>query len=182
MLLIKGKSFARYFTEQFERTARDRFGLPYRPPENEGDAARRERLRQVRDLVAETTAAVTRQLGEDEARLWFKLAFQKLPEGRPLDEIENAALLSSYDALLERGASPKRAARVAAGEMIVSDEDPESIAKQIRRLVKAREEENARVAEQSASDLLWFQGAQACHGLTDGLIRLTDSDRIARSL
>ena len=157
------------------------FGLPYRLPENEDAAAQQERLSLVHDLIVEATAAVTRQLGEDEAKERFRLAFQKPPAGRPPDEIENAALLSAYDRMVERGVSPQRAARVAAGEMIVGEEDPESIARRIRRIVTARGEENAVVIQQEAYDLLWFEAARTVLRAYSRLVPLINSDKIARS-
>jgi hypothetical protein len=168
MLLINGKPHARHLREQFangmlDPNAKDRFGLPYRPPETEDGAARRERLMLFCKLVVDAAEAVTRQVGEDEARLLFKAAFQKPPRGKRADDKENAAILAAYDAALARGVPCKQAARVAAGEMIVSEDDPESIAKHIRRLVKRR-------AEKNAFDLLWLNGVQAAYGLSDGIL------------
>jgi hypothetical protein len=169
MLLINGKPIARYFRElwakgRLDPNAKDRFGLPYRPPENEDEAARRERLNQVRDVVIDATQSVARQVGEPEARLLFKLAFQKPPKGRRADDKENADLLAAFDAAVARGVHRKRAARAAAEEMIVPEEDPESIAKQIRRLVKGRDEETAL---ENALDLLWLNGMRGVTGLPE---------------
>jgi hypothetical protein len=168
MFLIHGKPLARHLREQFAKgvsdpNAKDRFGLRYRPPESEDEATRQERLTQVRDLVVHAAEAVARQVGADEARLLFKLVFQKPPKGKRADNKENAALLAAYDAAVARGVSRTRAASVAAGEMIVSEEDPEAIARQIRRLVKRRDKENA-------FDLLWLNGVAAAYGLSDGII------------
>jgi hypothetical protein len=107
---------------------------------------------------------VARQVGEGEARLLFKLAFQKPPKGRHADDNENAVLLAAYDTVVARGVPHKRAARVAAGEMSVLKDDPEAIAKQIRRLVKSRNQENA-------FDLLWWNGFRAANGIPDGPFR-----------
>jgi hypothetical protein len=172
-VLINGKPAARALRELWAKgwsdpNAKDRIGLPYRPPENEDEAARRERLNQVRDLVVDATQSVARQVGEREARLLFKLAFQKPPKGRRADDKENADLLAAYDTAIARGVPCKRAARAAADEMIVivPEEDPESIAKRIRRLVKRRDWENA-------LDLLWLNGMRGVSGISEwhGLFR-----------
>ena len=176
MFLFNGKPFARYLRHRFGNGlldyAKDRFGLPYRPPDNEDEAARRERLAQVLNLVVEATEAVARQVGEREARRLFKLAFQKPPKGKRADDKENAALLRAYDAALARGVPHERAARVAAEDMSVPKDDPELIAKQIRRLVKSRDEENA-------SDLLWLESLRAAYGLphvVESLATLSDPE------
>jgi hypothetical protein len=174
MLLINGKPPARHLRDQFangalDPNAKDRFGLPYRPPETEDEAARRERLNHVRDLIFDATASVARQVGADEARLLFKLAFQKPPRGRHAYDDENAVLLAAYDTAVAHGVPRKRAARVAADEMSVLKDDPEAIAKQIRRLVESRNQENA-------FDLLWLNGVRAACALSDGLIRPSNPD------
>jgi hypothetical protein len=148
MVLIDGKPYARGLLERssimwLDPNAKDRFGLPHRPPETEDEAARRERLNHVRNLIVDATLSVARQVGDREARLLFKLAFQKPPKGRRADDKENAILLAAYDAALARGVPRKRAARVTADNMSVPNDDPEAIAKRIRRLAKKRDRENA---------------------------------------
>jgi hypothetical protein len=87
MVLIDGKPYARGLRERhsimwLDPDAKDRFGLPHRPPETEDKAARRERLNHVRNLIVDATQSVARQVGDREARHLFKLAFRKPPKGR----------------------------------------------------------------------------------------------------
>jgi hypothetical protein len=117
---------------------RDRFGLPLDFTNPKGEQERQERLEQIRELVTDAVTAVIFHVGRAEARRLFLAALRPPPKGRKQDSEENSRLLAAYDRAIACGVRERNAALEAAKEMVTSKEDLESIAKQIRRVVKER--------------------------------------------
>jgi hypothetical protein len=124
----------------------DCFGLPLRFCFLEDDETREARIGQTRTLIEEAAEAVIRQVGRLEARRLFRAALRAPKEGKRPNMKENALRLAAYDRARSRGASRERAALTAADEMATRpDDDPQSIAKHIRKLVRDREAYEARL-------------------------------------
>ncbi len=116
----------------------DRFGLPLWFTLLERVDAREVRIEKTHALVRDATEAVIRQIGRTEARRIFLRALRAPRKGKQPDAKENELLLAAYDRAIARGVPERHAARVAAAEMVTGEEDVESLATQIRRLVKER--------------------------------------------
>ena len=127
---------------------KDRFGFPLHATLLEKYDLRPE----LEILGREVVETLTRLLGAAQARDVLMAALRQPARGKQANPEENAALLAAYDAEIAANTPKHRAARCAAAKMAVKDEDPESIAKQIRHLVKHREKRRAR-EEKSRSRL-----------------------------
>jgi hypothetical protein len=115
----------------------DRFGLPLYFMFLEGDEKRRDRIARTKALIKDAAEAVIRQVGRREARRLFLGALATPPKGKQPNAEENALLLAAYDRIVTRGVPIRRAARVAAGEMVMRNKE-EGLATHIRRLVRQR--------------------------------------------
>ena len=124
---------------------RDRFGLPLYVHAGEKGEERGERIGKIEALVGDVVEAVIRQVGREVARSLFRRKLRAPSIGRQPDAEENAQLLATYDRAVAGGVPVRNAARVAAEKMVTrkkgEDEDVESIATRIRRLVKERARE-----------------------------------------
>lgn len=132
----------------------DRFGLPMHWSFL-GDDERQfgERMAATDALVRDAAEAVIRQVGRKRARQLFLKALRPPPPGPEPDEEENTALLAAHDRQIALGVPPDRAARFAAEEMKTGEEDVESIASQIRRLVRKR----AKAAGRAQAEADWLR-------------------------
>lgn len=124
---------------------RDRFGLPLYVHASEKGEERAKRIGKIEALVGDVVEAVIRQVGREEARSLFLRKLRAPSIGKQPDAEENAQLLATYDRVVAEGVSVRNAARVAAEKMVTrkkgEDEDVESIATRIRRLVRERARE-----------------------------------------
>ena len=141
---------------------RDRFGLPLYVHAGEKAEERGKRIGKTEALVGDVVEAVIRQLGREVARSLFLHELRAPSIGRQPDADENAQLLATYDRVVAEGVPVRNAARVAAEKMVTrkkgEDEDVESIATRIRRLVKER------VREAVEERALWESGGASFLG------------------
>jgi hypothetical protein len=140
----------------------DKFGFPVTFSLFDDAEKTAARLEAVEALAKDIVEAVVHQVGYERARRLFKAALQKPKKGRQQDKNENASLLAAYDAEIKAGTPEQRAARAAAEKMTIGD-DPESVAKQIRKL---KNERAHRKAEHEA--LMAYLGPTLLHRATKG--------------
>jgi hypothetical protein len=127
----------------------DRFGLPLHTSFLESEQEFDKRMAMTERLVLDAIESVSRQIGTEHARQLFDDAFKQKPSGKKPNRRRNAALMEAYRSEIASGTS-KRLAPLKAAETCVKDwEDPQPLARQIRKLVKAEE----RAAESRA---LWL--------------------------
>jgi hypothetical protein len=146
---------------------KDRFGLPLWFSLLVSDETRKARMAATHAFVQEAVDAVMHQVGRKQARRLFSEALNEPPKGRQSDKQENEALLAAYDQEVESGTPRRNAASVAARKMAIKD-DVESVASRIRKLVKARNEQQAE---------LWARYQEVREKVRPTLLELAVNDR-----
>jgi len=133
---------------------KDQFGLPAVPPSllAETPEDRRARIELIEQLVHDLYRSVATHLGRNEARRLFKGA-TKRPRGgnRPRHCERNREWLKLYDRELAKGTNKRRAIPERVASKICRDHHElreESVARQIRRLVKERKRRQEAMEEQ----------------------------------
>jgi hypothetical protein len=118
----------------------DRFGLPLNPSFL-GETAQEfgERMAMTERLVFDAIDTVIRQIGTRHARQLFEDAFKEKPSGKKPNQRRNAKLMEAFRSEIASGTSKRRAPLDAARKCVKDWEDPQPLARQIRKLVKAEE-------------------------------------------
>ena len=132
---------------------KDRFGFPLHATLLE----RYDKRPELEVLARDVVDTLSRLLGPAQARDVLMAALRQPPTGKQANLKENAALLAAFDAEIAANTPLRRAARRAAEKMVVMGEDPESIAKQIRRLVQDRQRHRAEEEKARARVEAWFR-------------------------
>jgi hypothetical protein len=128
---------------------RDRFDLPIVPPSllSESPEERCTRIALIERLAIDLFKTAETHLGRSEAKRLFSDVAKKAPEGKKPDHQRNAKLLELYDREIQTGTTPKAAPRRVAETLPKPHAAIESIARQIRELVKSRDRRTRAMAE-----------------------------------
>ncbi|GEM_PF-5696088 len=94
--------------------------------------------------------AVLYQVGRKKALRLFVEALKTPARGRQSNRLINDSLLAEYDRRIDAGVKSHKAVSEVAELNTLEDEDIESTKKQIRRLLKAREDERAKKEQERA--------------------------------